>query len=247
MESADHFADRERPDSDACAVNASVVIPVFGAEDLLTNCLRAIWTTTDTSQGNLEIVLVDNGTGYEMFADTVIRNPENLGYAVACNQGAKAATADILVMLNVDTEVQPGWLPPLLAAFDDPEVAMAGPRIIHPDGSLQTASGIRTWHGGGGAGGEEMKIDGPSCDADGVTGACMVVRKNVYDILGGMCELYWAGNEDVDLCLTVREAGHRIRYVAESCITHIEGASGAARWVRVHENVALLNQRWGSR
>lgn len=222
---------------------ASIIIPAFGDPALLLQCLAALDHHTD----GIEVIVVDNGMGWDIDADVVIRNPENLCYAVACNQGAAVARSDILAMVNMDVTVHSGWLPPLIAAFDDPEIAMAGPRIVHPDGSLQTASGIRTWHGNGSAGGEELKIDGPSCDADGVTGACMIVRKDVYQKLGGMHEAFWAGNDDVDLCLTLRGAGHRIRYVAESTVTHIEGASGAARWVRVHENVALLNQRWAHR
>ena len=90
-----------------------------------------------------------------------------------------AAKGDILVLLNYDAEVQPGWLLPLVQALSDSTVAMAGPRIHHPDGSLQT-SGISTFHGGGSAGGQELKDDGPSRDVDGVTGACMAVRKDAY-------------------------------------------------------------------
>lgn len=221
---------------------ASVIIPAFGDESLLRGCLEALERNTD----GIEVIVVDNGMGWNIAADAVVHNAENKGYAVACNQGSSLAHSDTLVMLNMDTEVEQNWLPPLLAALDDPEVAMVGPRIIHPAGDLQTA-GIRTWHGNGAAGGEEIKEDLPTRDVDGVTGACMVIRKKVYDALGGMYEGYWAGNEDVDLCLTIREAGHRIHYVQESQIQHVEGASGAARWIRVHENVALLNQRWGNR
>jgi O-antigen biosynthesis protein len=181
-----------------------------------------------------------------MSADIVIRNEENLGYAVACNQGAEAASSDVLCMLNMDTEVQRGWLPPLLDAFDESDVAIVGPRILHPAGDLQTA-GIFTFHGNGSAWGQEIKEDLSTRDVDGVTGACLLIRKDIYNACGGMNEIFWCGNEDVALCLSVREAGHRIRYIRESVIHHIEGASGSARWVRVHENVALLNQLWGNR
>ena len=224
----------------------SVIIPCWGEENLLHKCLDALRANTGAPEGTLEIICVDNGMGWNIEADVVIRNPENLCYSVACNQGAAVAKSDILVMLNMDTEVQSGWLLPLVRALADPSVAMAGPRIHHPDGSLQT-SGIATFHGGGSAGGQELKDDSPSRDVDGVTGACMAIKKDVYLSLGGMYEGYWAGNDDVDLCLTVREAGYRIRYVAESSVQHIEGASGAARWAAVHSNVALLNQRWGNR
>lgn len=213
----------------------------------MTACLKAI---DENTEGDYEVVIVDNGTGWSMVGvpnvGQVIRNPENLGYAKACNQGVEASRGSFVCLLNMDTEVQPGWMAALLTAFYDPNVAMAGPRIVHPAGDLQTA-GIRTWHGNGSAGGEEIKADLPSREVDGVTGACAMMRRDIYLALGGMYEGYWAGNEDTDLCLTTREAGHIIRYVQNSNVIHHEGASGAARWIRVHENVALLNERWGNR
>lgn len=224
----------------------SIVIPVFGPEHFLTACLSAISNNTPDIY---ELILVDNATGYDMVnapnLQALVRNTENQGFAKACNAGAKCARSEILCFLNVDTEVQPGWLEPLVAALDDTEIAMVGPKIIHPNGSIQT-TGIRTWHGTGQAGGEEIKADLPSRDVDGVTGACMVVRKEVYSSCGGFCDQYWLGYEDVDLCLTVSEAGHRIHYIAESQIIHHESATGPERWSKTHENVALMNQRWGA-
>ena len=230
------------------AVSVSIVIPLFGPEHFLTACLKAIDANTE---GKYETVVVDNGTGYDLNGTpeprVIVRNAENLGFAVASNQGASCSTGELLVMLNVDTEVQPGWLPPLIKAFNDPDVAIAGPRIILPDGSLQT-SGIRTWHGGGSAGGEELKDDGPSRDVDGVTGACMMVRKSMFDALGQFDTRFVNGYEDVSLCLSVREAGHRIRYVRESLVVHHESAAGGEdRWKHVHQNIQTMNEVWGNR
>ena len=225
----------------------SIVIPVFGAESLLTSCLAALDANTGPSRGNLwEVVAVDNGTGYDIDAEQVIRNPENLNFGPACNQGADAARGDLICFLNLDTEVQPRWLTPLITALNDPEVAVAGPRIIHPDGSLQTAGGIRAWHGNGSAGGEELKKDGPSCDADGVTGACMLIRKDVFNAAGQFDTRFINGYEDVALCLSVREAGWRIRYVSESTIVHHESVT-PGRWTHAHQNVAIMNAIWGNR
>ena len=177
---------------------------------------------------------------------TVIRNAENVGFARACNAGASVSGSDIIVFLNNDAIGTTDWLANLLTAFNDDDVVMAGPRIVHPNGSLQT-SGIRTWHGNGNAGGEEIKQDLPTRDVDGVTGACMAMRKNVFDKFGGFDCSFVNGYEDVDMCLQVREAGMRIRYVAESQIVHHESASGPERWAHVHENVAYMNRKWGNR
>ena len=222
--------------------DVSIIIPVFGPEHFLTACVHA----TKANTKGYELILVDNATGYAMDADVIIRNDANKGFAIACNQGANAATSDILLFLNVDTEVQSGWLPPLLATFDDHEIAMVGPKIIHPDQSLQT-SGIRTWHGNGNAGGEELKDDSPSRDVDGVTGACMAIRRDVFNDVEQMHTGYWLGYEDVDLCLSIRERGYKVRYVAESTIVHHESATGPERWSKTYDNIALMNQRWGAR
>ena len=85
--------------------DVSIIIPVFGPERFLTACLSAIASNTIGH----ELILVDNATRYDMSADVVIRNDANKGFAIACNQGANAATSDILLFLNVDTEVQSGW------------------------------------------------------------------------------------------------------------------------------------------
>jgi GT2 family glycosyltransferase len=133
-----------------------------------------------------------------------------------------------------------------MTAFDDPDVAMAGPKIVHPAGDIQT-TGIRLWHGGGSAGGEERKDEHPTEDVDGVTGACMAIRRSVFEALGGFDTEFRNGYDDVDLCLSVRATGLRIRYVAESVITHHESASGPERWTWVHDNIALMNAKWGNR
>lgn len=209
--------------------------------------LDAVDSSTDVPY---EIVLVDNGTGHpieERPGRIIIRNSENEGFARASNAGARAASAPIVVMLNVDTAPEPGWIRPLLAAFDDPDVAMAGPKLTYPDGRIQCA-GIRTWHGNGSAGGENRQDEHPTnSDEDGVTGACMAIRRSVFEALGGFDENFWNGYEDVDLCLAVREAGHRVAYVAESTVRHHESVSGPERWRSAAQNVAYMNGKWGSR
>lgn len=228
-------------------MSVSIVIPCYGDKSQLDACLESLEQTTTVADGLLETILVMNGTGWVVPGYPTIQNETNTGFANACNSGADMARSEMVCFLNQDTILEPNWLPPLVDALDDPGVAMSGPRIVHMDGSLQTASGIRTWHSGGNAGGEELKIDGPSCDTDGVTAACMLIRKDVFTAAGAFYSGYWCGNEDVDLCLTIQEMGWRARYAAESQIQHAEHGSGADRWVRVHENVALLNQRWGNR
>lgn len=209
--------------------------------------LAALTANTDLPY---ELVLVDNATGHAIEPApnrVVLRNATNEGFAKASNAGARVSTAPIVVMLNMDTEPQPGWLPPLLAAFNDPQVAMAGPLLTYPDGRVQCA-GIRTWHGGGNAGGENrLDLHPSNTDELGVTGACMAMRRSVFLALGGFDEGFVNGYEDVDLCLATKEAGHKVAYVAESVVLHHESVSGPARWSHAHANVAYMNAKWGAR
>ncbi len=219
---------------------SSIIIPVYGPEDLLTACLAAVWENT---QGEYELVLVDNGTGYSLQGDIVLRNRKNLGYARACNQGAEAANGNVLVFLNVDTEVQPGWLPPLIAPLDNYEVGMTGARCHYPNGNIQH-SGIAFRMVNGELEARNLHDELPSREVEGTTGACCAIRKRTFRALGGFDEGFDNGYDDVDLCLQVRAADYTIRYVQEARVLHHESATGKERGRSVKENVARLQQKW---
>ena len=94
--------------------------------------------------------------------------------AVARNVGLKVAQGDLISFQDSDDLWEIDKLNKQVPLFDDPDVVMAGPRITHPAGDLQTA-GIRTWHSGGSAGGEEIKEDLPTRDVDGPPSARRVL------------------------------------------------------------------------
>lgn len=219
----------------------SIIIPVYGDPALLTACLVAI-VEADTPPH--ELVLVDNGTGSVPpdAADVVVTNEQNQGFARGCNQGAYAAHGQVFVFLNVDTEPQPGWLPPLVAPLQDSTIGASGARLIYPTGEVQHA-GIEFFRHKRDVAARNLKDDLPSRDVEGVTGACLAIRSDVFREIGGFDEGYWNGYDDVDLCLGVRAAGYRIRYVAESTVIHHESVTGDERWAKVNENVARL-QKW---
>lgn len=222
------------------ASDASVIIPAFGPAHLLDACLEAV----EQAEPPREILVWDNGVRPSIWFESQARllgGEGNWGYAVACNRAALEASGDPLVFLNCDTEVELGWLDALVGAFDDPTVAVAGSRLFHPDGQLQHAGiEIRLQHFAVGA---EIKEDLPTRDVDGVTGACMAVRRSVWEEVGGFDEGYFMGYDDVDFCIRVRRAGHRIRYVRESRVMHHESATGPERWSHLAQNIDRL-QRW---
>lgn len=229
-------------------MRTSVIVPAYNRADLTESLAE---TFTDGYQ----TVLVDNGSTdhtrdvYKRF-DRVVTLPENVGFARGCNEGAKAASGDILIFLNNDTLPEAGWVHPLTSAFTDPSVGIAGALLLYPDRTVQHA-GVHLAVVGGvltafniGRGEPLATKHLMSRQVDAVTGACLAIRRVTWDQVGGFDDGYWNGYEDVDLCLTARTLGWTVWYEPTSVVVHLESASGPERWAGVHANVARLQERW---
>lgn len=219
------------------AVKVSVIVRAYGPQYLLDACLAALHKDGEEH----EIIVVDNATGWPVTEDVVVvRNAENRGCTAASNQGAAIATGDILIFLDVDTEPQPGWMTPLVSAMTQPGIAMAGPKLLYPTGGIQCA-GIVVHK----MGGHNRLTDEPAGLAPGITGACMGIRRDVFDEVGGLDEEYWNGFDDVDLCLTVSHKGFGIWYEPNAVVIHHESVTGPAeRWRLSQHNADYLRAKW---
>jgi GT2 family glycosyltransferase len=241
----------------------SIIIPVFNREDLTRNCLEAL-PPTIAGAGTGEVIVVDNGSApatAEVLAAfpwvRVIRNERNLGFAAACNQGARAASGRFLVHLNNDTIPLAGWLERMLAVAREPGVGIVGARLLYANNRIQHA-GVMLFparFGPEGAGPFHFLILEPAdaapamirTDYEAVTGACLVTPRDLYLELGGFDEAYWNGYEDVDYCYAVRARGLRVVYDPSAVLYHLESQSGVQRKRRVTHNVGLLASRWATR
>jgi GT2 family glycosyltransferase len=239
----------------------SIVIPVFNREDLTQQCLSTLLPTL-AGAGTGEVIVVDNGsepaTAAVLAAHTwvrVIRNDKNLGFAAACNQGTRAAQGRYVVHLNNDTVGRDGWLAALLRVFAEEEnVGVVGARLVFPDGTLQHAGVVSapTRFGPEGFGPYHVMWKWPGnaaaalhrTELDVVTGACLVMERDVYLELGGFDEIYWNGYEDVDLCYKARARGLRVFYEPTAVLVHYESQSGIQRKRRVLHNIRELAARW---
>ncbi|GAB4233504.1 MAG: hypothetical protein OHK0028_09330 [Deltaproteobacteria bacterium] len=233
---------------------ASIVIPLFNKVEYTRKCVESLSRTVD-SAGPVEIVLVDNGStdGTREFLDSlggdvvIVRNAENLGFAVACNQGARVSRGRNIVFLNNDTVPQPGWLEALFAASKEEGADICGARLVYPDGRIQHAGVAFNAEGVGYHIFNGLPKDHPAVTKrrcfQAVTAACMLVRRELLDELGGFDEGYRNGFEDVDFCLRAGGKGHRILYVPECVVVHHEETS-EGRKAHDRENLERFLARW---
>lgn len=215
----------------------SIVIVNWNGAELLPACLDPL------ADNGFEVILVDNGStdGSRALLDrsypwvAVVANDDNVGFAVANNQGIARATGDYVLLLNNDTVPDPAALRDVVTFLDDhPGVGIAGPALADPDGSPQPSCGP-----GPNLGTELLAktmlhrlLPGIRARAprrtqpvDWVTGAVLFVRRDLARQLGGLDEEMFMFYEDLDLCARARERGPEVWFVATSPIVHIGGAT----------------------
>lgn len=233
----------------------SIIIPTFNNLPLTRQCLEAI--QQNTKAGQYEVVIIDNastdGTVDFLKAEEkagrlrAILNPENTGFAHACNQGAAAARGDLLLFLNNDTRVTSGWLDALIATMQRPQAGVAGAKLLYGNGRIQHA-GIEFIGNVPDHPHRHAAADAPEVnqfrELDMVTGACLAIRRDLCLQLAGFDEIYRNGVEDVDLCLRARAAGWKVVYEPKSVVFHLEGQS-VGRFNHVNENLKIFFERWG--
>lgn len=185
--------------------------------------------------------------------ERVIPVGENLGFAAANNLAVENSSSEFIAFLNPDLELTEGWLPPLLAALDDPEVAIAAPVLLHPEGHIDEA-GQAVFSDGG-----SLAIGGPHWpggrdaypsvmfdrDVDYASAACWVMRRSVFDELGGFATDYWpAYFEDNDLGQRARRAGYVARLVTARPVIHHHDGASAERFAIADRSRATYERIW---
>jgi GT2 family glycosyltransferase len=240
----------------------AVIIPTYEGAALTRSCLEALLAHPPATC-TWELIVVDDAStdsthrtlaGYGD-AITVVIHSENVGFATACNSGAGAAEdCDYLVFLNNDTIPIAGWLDALVEqAASTPAAAAVGAKLLFPNGSIQHA-GVTIAQDGwprhlyAGFPGEHPAVNRSRAVA-AVTGACLLVKREDFDELGGFDSAFHNGYEDVDLCLRLRETGREVWYCARSVLYHLESVT---RWPTSQpqdtgESERLYEQRWRGR
>lgn len=238
-----------RPGHHGGGIGCSVIIVNYHSEAELGRCLDSLGA--QASSESLEIIVVDNsgtvaGSGLpRRFSSVVfVENPTNVGFAAASNRGLALAKGRHLLLLNPDTEVQDGAVAALVKHLEaHPEVGAVGPRLLDPDGSLQYS--CRRFPGyftiffgrysfltrllpGNPFSARYLYLDWDhrsAAEVDWLSGACLMVRREVLDGVGPLDDGYFLFVEDMDWCRRIRDAGWRVEYVADAVVKHWIGAS----------------------
>jgi GT2 family glycosyltransferase len=218
---------------------ASVIILGWGGEPYITACLSALRRQTYPA---LEILVVDNGSPDRTaeiverdFAEVrLIRTGQNLGVAGGNNVGLRAAQGEICVLINADVEVHPDWLAHLVRAMQaDPQIGIAGAKLLYPDGTIQFAGGRvegprgYTYHIGWHEP-DRGQYDSLT-DVDFVTGATLAISRPALEQIGYEDEKFFPIDyEDPDMSYRARAAGFRVVLIPQAVATHHESSTSRA-------------------
>lgn len=220
----------------------SVIIVTYNALDHLRNYLPSV---VESAHDSFEIIIADNASSDGSVdwirehcpSCQIVSFTRNFGYCGGNNRAADHANGDLLLFLNNDVKVEPGWLQPLAKLFDDPETAVAQPKIR----SLQDP---HLFEYAGAAGGYLDNMGYPFCrgrvfdtieedhgqydDSPPLfwaSGAAFAVRKDLFQEMGGFDERFEFHMEEIDFCWRCLNQGYNIRFAPDSIVYHLGGGS----------------------
>lgn len=240
------------PTSRSLAPLVSIVVLNLDKAILTLQCLYFLERHTD--QCVVEIILVDNGSGDEDFAQLcryargieIVRVGANRGFGEGSNIGAEHARGAYVVFLNNDVFVTEGWLQPLLDVIEvDATIGAVGPKFVYPDGRLQEAGATISSCGTAVQRGKNLDPRLPLFNrtepVDYCSAALLLVRIEAFRAVLGF-DLCWdpAYYEDTDLCLKLREIGLKTVYAHRSEVVHLENATSSG--MRTLQNVVAVNR-----
>jgi hypothetical protein len=231
------------------ACDLSVCVVTWNARDDLRRCLQSLFESPRNI--SCEVIVIDNASTDEsakMVADEfpqarLIVNPTNAGFARANNQAIREARGKYVLLLNPDTIVHGEALERLVTWMEQhPDVGAAGPRLLNPDGSLQYSCRAFPTLGAGFFRQTPLGSLFPGNrfvrqylmtdwdhtverEVDWLSGAALMVRRDVLDSVGLLDEGFYMYCEDVDWCYRMRQHGWRVCYVPHAVITHAIGGS----------------------
>jgi N-acetylglucosaminyl-diphospho-decaprenol L-rhamnosyltransferase len=234
-------------------VDLTVVVVSWNVRDLLRRCLDSVLTLPNPQLpiSNVEIMVIDNASTdgsaemvrREFPGVQLVANAENRGFTAANNQGLALSRGRYLLLLNPDTEIVDDALATMVAYMDDhPRVGALGPELRYPDGSRQSSrrrfptfatalvesTVVQEWWSDNPILRRYYVGDTPD-DAiqpvDWVVGACLLVRREAYEQVGGLDEGFFMYSEEMDWCRRIKDDGWEIVYLPTATVVHYGGKS----------------------
>jgi N-acetylglucosaminyl-diphospho-decaprenol L-rhamnosyltransferase len=246
----------------------SAVVVTYNAAPWIERCLDSLRGT------KAEVIVVDNGSTdgtvelvREKFPKARLLQEENRGFGAGNNAGMRVASGRYFLLLNPDAWLTDGALERLVAFADKhPDAALVGPRLLNPDGSLQRsvrgyptpwriateyfflrklAPGSRTLNAFFGANFDHQSVR----EAEFLFGACLLVRREAVDSIGGFDEEFFLMSEEVDWCYRFRRAGWKVLFYPGAEVFHVVGASLNPRQFKaiVRGHLQFLRKHRGER
>jgi GT2 family glycosyltransferase len=235
-------------------VKLSIVIPTYNAHEWIQGCIDSI--RLHHPAGAYEIIVVDDassddtlGIVRQQFPEVrLFANQKNIGFGKTVNVGLAASSGEFILVLNNDTWMHDGALDALIGFLDaNAGVGIVGPKVLSGDGSLQQQcrrkiptplaalfyfTGIaRLFPTHPRVAGYLMTAadENTTTEVDAVSGACLMVRRQVVDAIHGFDPDYYLYGEDMDFCWRTKLAGWKVMYFPGAAITHFGGQGGTGK------------------
>ena len=254
----------------------SLLIPTRNRVDILRPCIESLLRITTYS--NYEVIIIDNGSddpatlaylGEVAMRDArvrVLRDDGPFNYSALNNRAVLQARGELLALVNNDIEpITPDWLEEMVSQALRPGVGAVGAMLYYPDDNIQHAgvvlgtAGLKRENGVAGHAFKHLPRGEPGYmhrlqlvqNYSAVTAACLVVRKSIYEQVGGMEETHLTvGFNDVDFCLRVLKGGHRNLWTPFAELYHHESASrgpedSPEKIARAERESAYMRRTWG--
>ena len=250
------------------AARATLVVPTRDRADLLG---RLVASLERLPRGGHDLVVVDNGsTEPDALAllerleaasgTTVLRRPGPFNFSALVNAGVEAAASPVVVLLNNDCEIAEGGAIGRLARLAlRPGIGAVGARLLYPDGTIQHAGVALGLGGEAGHRDRGRPADHPGSlgrlrvphEVSAVTAACLAVRRDLFEEIGGFDEALPVAFNDIDFCLRLAARGHRTVLDPGAVLIHAEsqtrGRDEGERRARFLAEAALFRERWRER